>query len=228
MPKRKTKENPYKKRVRVYGGAGRLLAKDLMYLKTVINSEMHHFTQPLTRDLDDVGTVEPLNIIAQGDGVINRTGTSILPRFQSINFYITKNLAGPNHEAFRVIVFRYWGEASSVIPSVSVSEVLQDVNCLSFLNDDNTGSKGDRERRIEVHKSVLFTLDNVATTSRTFKWNITVNGLAKNIKDHIKYRSSNEEQPISGGFYMLIISDNSSFANKSEINLNAKINFYDN
>lgn len=218
-------------RVQIYGRAGKQLYKDVMYLKTLVNSEPHNFTAASSNNIDSTGVVISLNDIAVGDGITERTGTSLLPRWQSLNLTINKKItpAGTvDHETYRIILFRYWGEASSAAPAVTLAEVLQSSVENAFLNDDNTGSKGDRERRIEVHKSKFFTLDSVAQTARVFKWNVAVNGPQKKVKEHIKYRTQNTEQPVSGGFYLLIMSDNATGANKSAYKYNSKLVFYDN
>lgn len=230
-----TKRGPKYKRTRQYRARvsyrnpaiGKLSA-DVKYLKTVVNAEMNYFIFATTNNIDSVGRIDSLNNIPVGDDHNNRTGTSILPRFQSVNLHVNKSLTGPAHETIRVILFRYWGEETSQAPNVTIGDVLQSTSPLSYLNDDNAGKKGDRERRIEIHKSKLFTLDNVATTSRTWKWNVQVNGPNKNIKDHMKYRANVLEGPISGGFYLLQISDNATGANKAAFGVNCKLNYYDN
>lgn len=201
---------------------------DIKYLKTIINSELHEHVTNTSNNIDSTGSTYSLNTVVQGDSAATRTGNSILPRYQQINLNINKALSGPSHETFRVILFRYWGEQSSSAPSVTVSEILQTLDPRSFLNDDNCGAKGDRERRIEIHKSKLFTLDQVSDTSRTWKWNVNVNGLQTNTKQHIKFRSAATEEPVSGGFYILFISDNATGANKASFNIYSKLSFYDN
>jgi len=222
-----------KKRGRVYGRAGYQLYRDINYLRTLVNSELNSHQEVNTNNIDSTGEITNLDSIPQGDGENSRTGNSVLPRFLSVNININKKIAAGviDHETFRLILFRYWGEQTSAAPSVTVAEILDSFSAIgprSFLNEDNTGRKGDRERRIEVLKSKLFTLDNVAQTSRTWKWHIEVNGVNVQRKEHLKYRSSSTENPISGGFYILIISDNATGANKSSFNLHSKLNFHDN
>jgi len=139
-----------------------------------------------------------------------------------------KSTTGPSHETFRVILFRYWGEATSAAPAVTVAEVLESVGPHGFLNNDNTGARGDRERRIEVHKSKFFTMNNLAKLDLAYKWNINVNGMKVRDKEHIKYRSTATEQPVSGGFYFLFISTNATGANKASFDVHTKLSFYDN
>lgn len=215
-------------RVKVYGRAGKQLYKDVMYVKSLINSELHYHITTQSVNFDSTGIVIPMSVIPVGDSNVNRTGNSILPRYLNIYASVQKGLAGPDHETFRLILFRYWGEATNIAPVTSVNEILSSGNTYSFLNEDNTGSRGDRERRIEIHKNKYFTLDNVASTSRSIKWSVQVNGVGKQVKEHMKYRTTATEQAISGGFHLLLLSSNTTAANYSDIIFNAKLSFYDN
>ena len=157
------------KRVNIYGRAGAQLAKDVAYLGTLINSEMHSYTWTQTGNIDNVGVTHSLNSMAQGDAENERTGNSILPRYLSVNMNINKKITAAgtvDHETIRVILFRYWGEGTDALPTIAVADVLAAANPHSFLNENNTGKRGDRDRRIEIHKSKLFTLDSVASTPR--------------------------------------------------------------
>ncbi len=231
MPYRRNykKRGPVSKRVNVYGKAGVQLYRDVKYLKTLVNAELHHHIFGYSNNIDSNGAIQSMNNVPSGDSDSDRTGTSVLPRFMSVRLHVNKAISGPTHETVRVIIFRYWGAATSSAPVLSnISTILNTNDPLAYLQEENTGSKGDRERRIEVHKSKIFTLDQVSDTSRTYNWNIVVNGPDKQIKDHIKYRSQTTEQPISGGFYMLVITDNATGSNKSSINLRTKLGYYDN
>lgn len=221
-----------KQRFNNYKRGGKQLYKDVMYLKTLINSEPHTFTVAGSDNFTSTGAVHSLNRVPAGDGDHARTGTSMLPRYQQVNICIKKpatNDAGTiTHECCRLILFRYWGESSSAAPSVAPSEILDSLSPLSFLNDDNTGSKGDRERRIEILKSKVFNLNTNNKSQQNYKFNIQVNGPNQQEKQHIKYRASTTEDPISGGFYLLLISDNSSGTLLSALDYNAKLVYYDN
>lgn len=202
---------------------------DIRYLKSIINSELHEFHYNTSNNINAATPVVlGINQVAQTDTTSGRTGNSIMPRYQQIHLNVNKKLSGVDHETFRVIVFRYWGETTSAAPSVTISEVLRDSDPRSFLNPDNTGAKRDRERRIEVHKSKLFTLDTVSDTSRTWKWNINVNGTNVTDKQHIKYRTNTTEDPVSGGFYIAFVSDNPNATNLSSYQFYSKLSFYDN
>lgn len=207
------------------------LSKDVMYLKSIMNSEPKYHLLQLGIGLDDAGRIDSLSNIPQGDTHIQRNANSVLPRYLSIQATFVKNVnaSASDFETFKVIIFRYWGEATSAAPNVTPSEVLEQVSHKGFLNDDNTGKRRDRERRIEVHRSMYFTLDKIARTSKNVKINIKVNGPTKAVKDHIKFRSSTTEQPVSGGFYLLTITDNPDISSyKATLDWSSKLVFYDN
>ncbi len=204
---------------------------DMKYMKTLINAEMHiHTVFQSDAQVDNAGAVFSLNDVPVGDQGNFRTGISILPRFQSINITIQKNITGnaPENDVIRLMLFRYWGEGTDALPLVEVGDVLVDSQPYSYLNKDNTGRRGDRDRRIEVHKSKFFQLDKTTRTNATFKWNIKVNGPEKKIKDHIKFRDSMTDPPASGGFFLLIISDNGVAAEHATMTFNSNMKFYDN
>lgn len=209
-----------------YGAAGRQIVKDVMYLKTLINSEPHtHFVQS-SNNFNWNGYIVSLCNVPQDDTENGRTGNRILPRYINLNIHIEN---GNNNNLIRVIVFRYWGEATSAAPSVTASEVLRTTGSaycpLSHLNEDNVGPKGDRTRRIEILRNEMVSVDNIDKRCVALKWDIEMNGMAVSKKEHIEFRSSTTEDPISGGVYVLFAGKylgNDGFAMES------KLTFYDN
>lgn len=226
------KEGPVQKRVRIYGGAGKQLVNDVMYLKSVINSELHQHIVSQTHQITDLGRVISLCDVPQGDSANRRTGNSILPRYLSLYFTIRKNYAGGAsvvpHETVRFIVFQYSGENPTELADVQPSDVLETLNPLSFLNSEITGRAYDNTRRIKIIKSKLFTLDNYNSLSRTYKFNMEMNGMKVEPKQHTQFRSSETAQPASGGYFILVISDNGDATAQSEWIINSKFSFYDN
>lgn len=209
-----------------YAAAGHQVLKDVMYLKTLINSEPHnHFVQS-ANNFNWNGFVVSLCNVPQDDTNGGRTGNRILPRFLNLNVHIEN---GSNNNVIRVIVFRYWGEASGAFPLVTPAEVLRTIGTsycpLSHLNEDNVGPRGDRTRRIEVLRNEFVSLDNIERRCLALKFDIEMNGVAVSRKEHIEFRSSATEDPISGGVYIL-------FAGKYAVNdgfiLESKMTFYDN
>lgn len=218
---------PAPSRWSVYGSAGRQLVKDVMYLKTLINSEPHNWYQQLANNFNYNGLLYSLSDIPQGDNFNNRTGLRVLPRFLNVNWVVT---GGEANAVVRIVLFRYWGEQTSdAAPAVTPAEVMRTVGTafapLSHLNDNNTGPKGDRQRRIEVHKSELINLDRTERTQQVGKWDVEVNGMNTSRKEHIEYPAAATSEPVSGGFYILFLSNS---LTNSAMSLESKLTFYDN
>lgn len=232
MPYKNSRRRRKNSRYNTYSRAASQLAKDIAIIGSLVNSELHyHLSSEAVNDITFAGEVHSLSDIPQGDSVTTRAGNSVLPRYFNMNININKDITGPVHETIRLILFRYWGQSTSGTPSVpTVLDILTTKNPLSFLNPDNTGGVGRRSRRIEIKRTKLFTINNLSNTSRTFKFNINTNGpktpLAK--KSHIKFASSSTNPPISGGYYFLIISDNTDTTKESSFSYKAALNYYDN
>lgn len=228
--KRAIKRYPaVRKRYNVYAPAVKQLASDVMYLKGLINSERKYHVLQASNNYDYNGLIFSLADIPQGDAAINRDGNSILPRYLSVNYVIGATNSASTPIVIRMILFRYWGEATSGTPSVTTSEILSTTGTqfapLSHLNDNNTGSKGDRERRIEVLRNDLYSFDLVDKRDVTGSYNITMNN--GNLKEHIKYDAAATSQPTSGGLYILVISNDATSTN-ARFTFESKLTFYDN
>lgn len=211
----------------VYGAAGAQLAKDVLYLKSIINSEPHNFYVQSANNFSWNGIVVGLSGVTVGDTDNDRTGNRVLPRFLNINMHIS---SGEGNQVVRVILFRYWGEDSGAVPNVFPADVLRDVGTqyspLSHLNDSNTGQKGDRARRIEVLRSVFLNLDQIEMRAATLSWDVEVNGMNVQRKEHCEWSDNVlAVQPISGGFYVMFIANS---AVNAAYQLESKMVFYDN
>ena len=123
------------------------LARDVMYLKTLINSEPHHFYVNAGNNYNYNGAVVSLSNVAVGNLDTDRTGNRVLPRYLNVKWYVT---TGSVNNLARVMLIRYWGEATSAAPNVTISEVMRGTALgtvqapLAHLNEDNTGAVGDR------------------------------------------------------------------------------------
>lgn len=211
----------------VYGAAGMQLAKDVLYLKSLINSEPHNFYVQSANNFNWAGIVVPLSNVQQGVTDNDRTGNRVLPRYLNVNVRVS---SGEPNQYVRVLLFRYWGEATSASPTVTVAEVLRDTGTqfspLTHLNDDNTGPKGDRTRRIEVLRTAMVNLDQIEARAACLTWDVEVNGMTVQRKDHIEFGDNiGWQQPISGGFYMIFITNS---VTNCAYQLESKLVFYDN
>lgn len=75
--KRKRRPGPWKRRLNVYSAAGKQLWNDVKYLKSVINVEYKRRDRNLSNSVDNAGTMDALNLMAQGDTDVDRNGISI-------------------------------------------------------------------------------------------------------------------------------------------------------
>lgn len=238
MPSYPVSTTPYKRRRTTYtrrvtpsrwttyGNAGRQLARDVMYLKTLINSEPHHHYLGYSDNFNWNGLVVPLSIVPQGDTNASRTGDRILPRYLNVRWQV---ISATGNNVIRVMLFRYWGETPSGAPAVQANDIMRLLGAerapLSHLNDDITGQKGDRNRRIEVLRNELLNVDLVDRRAVTGDWDVEVNGMRSGKKEHVEYRSSALEEPVSGGFYLLFVGHSET---GDVVNLESKMTFYDN
>lgn len=223
-----------KRRANVYVPAVKQLASDVMYLKGIINSEPKNFYLTSQANFDWNGSVISLCDVAQGDSGNMRDGNRILPKYLSINCHINKDTAGNMHTTVRYIIFRWWGESANA-PGVSpfpgdilMGSVIGTTYApIGFLSNQITGQRGDRNRRIEVHRTGTITLDNVSKTCCDIKEVIKLNGKNQKVKEHIEYYDGGTAPPISGGFFMLFIQSTATGADV-QYTLNSHFTYYDN
>jgi len=237
VAKRVYRSQPVQKRMRVYAPAAKQLYSDVMYLKSIINSELKTHAVQSTNNFSYNGVVISLCNVPQGDGDKDRDGNTVLPRYLSVNghFGCGTLLTSGNGIIIRMIIFRYWGEStSSATGSIVVDpdEVIDAAGTvyapLSHLNPDNTGSRGDRTRRIEILKSEIYTaVPNSSCARKSFMLNLEMNGKNVNKKEHITFTNSTTAQPISGGLYIMFVS-NSATGTDAEYTIQTKLSFYDN
>jgi hypothetical protein len=223
-----------RKRARVYVPAVRQLASDVMYLKGLINSEPKNHYVTDSNNFDYNGVMVSLSSISStGTEAYARDGNRVLPRYLKLRMHINKSMTSAiPHNTFRYILFRWWGESpntAGVAPAVTdiIAGTGTQFAPLSPLVDSITGSKGDRTRRIEVHRTGFVTLDQVGKTSFDFDLNLELNGKGKSTKEHIEFYGDATAPPTSGGFFMLFVSDNVTAADLS-YQLYSHLTFYDN
>lgn len=233
MIKRARNNNALQKRVNVYGKAGYQLYKDVMYLKGLVNAEPKIHSVSASNNFGYNGVIVSLCDVPVGDNTNHRDGNRILPRYMNIKFHVNRLIASPtnSHSTIRYIVFRWWGESPNVAGvAPAVTDIIAFTGTqyapISQLNSAVTGSKGDRNRRIEVHRSSFITLDSVSKTAFDEDFNITLNG-DNAPKEHIEYYDSTTNPPTSGGFFILFINDNSVTSDVA-FYLASRLTFYDN
>lgn len=231
---------PVAKRVNVYGRAAGQLAKDVAYIASLVNSELHYLTTAASDNIDQTGDMISLAEVPQGDTPTTRTGNKILPRYLNVKLSLRKSMdpSAPTHETVRVMIFQWWGNESDNATPPTKAEVLGNVGTaslapLSHLNDNNTGRVGDMDRRIKVLYNAIHTFDLVSETSHMLDWNYEMNkvkpGQAPSKKQHIKFIDGSAQNVASGNIWLMIFSDNpDANAYKSAYYFQSKLSFYDN
>lgn len=220
-PYKKQAKKIYRKRARVYGKAGKQLYRDVMYLKGLINSELHFVNTTIAAtDITSTGNCISLSTVPQGDSNSERSGNTILPRWLVCSGSITAPNSALAFAVVRLIVFR-WKESSVPVPA----DVLQSLNVFSQLNDDNTGNKNDRSIEI-LYNETCYVVNGTSENVKLFNFNIDLNPSTKNTKDHIIYDGATTV-PYDNSIYMMYLSDDGATP-FPKLDCIVKLNFYDN
>lgn len=211
-------------RVKNYTRGGKQLYKDVMYLKSLVNSELHYLYNSYTgQTISSAGTIYHLSPISQNDTNYGRSGNTVLPRYLNIQVRLANFSGGITVvDTVRMMVFR-WKDNSTP----SVSDLFEDPTnpVYSPLNDNISGNSKDRQ--IDVIKSKLFLLGVPTPGNGTllYKKVIDLNPPAKQIKDHIKFNDVQTTDPV-GGIYMLLIGRQA--VNTASFEGSVKLSFHDN
>lgn len=223
-----------KKRARVYVPAVKQLYSDISYLKGIINSEPKQHYVTAANNCDYAGVVISLSDIPQGDTSASRDGNRVLPRYLKLRFHVNKNMTGgaATHLTVRYILFRWWGESPNAVginpvPADILGSLSTGYAPLSPLQNAIVGPRGDRNRRIEVHRTGMVTLDQVSRTCIDFDDNIEINGSRSAKKEHMEYFNATTAPPTSGGFFLMFVTDNATGTEMS-YTIYSTLTYYDN
>ncbi len=221
-------------RLQVYGGAARQLFNDVMYLKSIINSELHYLDVIQSNNLDYNGVVHSLSTIPVGDGPTDRTGLMVLPRGIDVRGFTGLTISGASAGLtikYRVILFQYWGDPLDSSSTPSPGDILQytgaSTSVFSPLNDDITGPPRDRARKIRVLADRLEVHCPYSHTATSLELHTDVNPVASEVKEHIKFYDTSTTAPISGGIFILLMSDQVT-GTYTQYGFTSRLQFYDN
>lgn len=223
MPYRKYKKSRRKysgiNRFRNYKRGGYQLAKDVLYLKSVINSELHEYRKQLSsQTCPSVGSVVHLTSIAQSDTFAGRTGNTILPKYINYRATISNSNAG-QEDTCRLIWFMWKDDTTPVI-----ADVLEYANPWSHLAREHKGNPRDRTLNILKDQSVSV-INGTDRQIVQLKGDIKMNPPGSRMPVHIKYddtATTNEHN----GLYLALIG--TQVTNYSLVNGEVLIKFYDN
>lgn len=216
---RKKKQSGFKRRARIYGRAGGQLYKDVMYIKSLVNSELHYVDNSYTgQNISSAGSIYHLSGISQGDTNSTRSGNSVLPRYLNL---IIKLQNGNADDVVRCMIFR-WKDNS--VPAMADIFENSSTPVYSPLNDNISGNVKDRKIDVLVTERIVL-IPNTSAEIVLWKENIDLNAPTKTVKDHIKYDDNTSTAPL-GGIYMLLVGRQPTTTTAMEGN--AKFSFHDN
>jgi len=179
------------------------------YLRTLVNSETHKLDTSTSGNVTTTATITHITAIAQGDGINQRTGNSILVNYIYMRTQIVLN-ASATTSMFRLLLIRDLQQVGDTAPALL--DVLTTADCNSFLNANNVG-------RFKILHDCVYSLDNAQRKQLFFKKYIKLN-------QHVRYNGSASSDIQKGGIYLMVLSDQTT--NPVQIYNNVRINWHDN
>lgn len=207
-----------KRRFRHYTRGLTQLGHDMLYVKSLINSELHYDYSSYNTTISSTGSIHHLTAVAQDDTNTGRSGNSILPRYLNLLFKFQNDNA---LDWIRFMVFR-WKDNSTP----TIADIVEDSSnpVFSPLNDNIAGNR--KDRKIDVIKNKTFVFGDASYSNAIqYKKMIDLNPPVKQMKDHVKYDNTTTTSPM-GGIYIMVVGIQA--VNLSSLSGMAKLSFHDN
>lgn len=218
LPKKKRNTN---KRWKIYGKAGWQLANDVLYLKSVINSELHQLENTIATNLSvpSTGGMVHLSPVGQGDASYQRSGISILPKYLNARLILEQNIAD-TYSSARLIFFM-WKDSSTPV----IADILENTTVTSHYNHYNkAGSKRDRD--FQILSDTTYALTNKGDTHyKNIKIDMPMNPVGNKYPVHIRYDGSATTAEMNG-LYLAYVSNQ--LNDYPRLNGEVVFRFYDN
>lgn len=211
------------KRGQIYGRAGYQLYKDVNYLRTLINSELHNVIYTYSgSSVSNTAVLSSVSTISQGDTIATRSGDKVLPR------YLSGNLCWENGSAatagvqddIRFTIF-IWKDNTTP----TQSDIYANNTPFSHLADKNSGNGQDRKMVILYTKNFSL-INGTERQARNMKFNIQLNHAKIRRKMHIGYDGATST-PYMNGIYIYYLGTNSA-TDVSTLSGEIKMSFHDN
>ncbi len=209
------RQNATPGRFQVYSSAGKQLMQDVLYLKSLINSEMHFYNTNLSHFPTTAGLVTHLSSISIGDDADKRTGDYVLPRYLEFRLRI---IAGSTDCCLRMVVFR-WNQATTP----AVLSVLEALRTTSFYTRKYQGSHGDTGV-FDILCDKTWTVSDQWQPVLLPIFDCEINN-PKSPPRHIHFDGISTTDPI-GGLYYILISDDA--AGLTQVSVEARLHYLDN
>lgn len=202
------------------------MAKDLLYLKSIINCELKKKTGAVTNTaLTSTGAIVHLTAISQGDTADTRDGETILLKYYHMNLslYKSQNASARAQEVVRIIVFMWHQQTTPTVTSV-----LEDVSVYSPYERANMGKKDD-DRIFTVLCDKRYALSKTATDIYVDTIDCKLNPNPHKMK-HTHFNNANTDNEINGVYMILLAEEAAGSADnlKTVINYQERIRWYDN
>lgn len=224
---------PQGQRKRKYGGkarynnyrrGGKQLYKDVMYLKSLVNSELHYDYASYTgQNISSSGSIYHLSAIPQDDTNYGRSGNTVLPRYLNLQIRLVGDTTSPTPviDTVRMLIFRWKDNSTPAIADVFENSSMP---VYSPLNDNVSGNT--KDRKIDVIKNKVFNLGKEANSLVVFyKKVMDLNPPNNQVKSHIKFNDAVTTAP-QGGIYMILVGRQPSYSTGFEGM--HKLSFHDN
>ncbi len=217
--KRRGKQAMGRKRYGAYRRGANQLYGDVMYLKSIINSELHQRGHSYSQNILNVGTVDHISDVGQGDTMFTRSGNSILPKFINIRWSVDNAVSGVS-DTVRII-FLIWKDNSTP----TIADLLDNASPFSHYHYENAGTKRDTKFKILYDKS--FSIAQ-GTAKQKIGGTIDLKMNAPGVKNpvHIRYADASTTNEFNG-LYMVTIGLHTA-GNSSDLNGQVLFKYYDN
>ena len=184
-------------------------AKDIWYLKGLVNSEMLHRTNSGSTTSNSTGTLTLLNGFGQDDTASGRTGNSVLMRNVLVRLVFTQHPTAISTQ-YRVMIVLDTQQISDTNPSVT--DILESANPLSTLKVGNAG-------RFKILKSWMFTTDDDKGQTKVINY-------YKDMRMHTRFNGIADTDIQKNGIYLVTICNQAT--NTPTFDYYWKVGYHDN
>lgn len=187
-------------------------AKDIWYIKGLINSERMYKDLNLFNNISTSGSVFPLTDISMGDGTAQRTGNSILVRSLSYRYSVEINSSVTNNTRVLMLLVQDTQQIADTTPTIT--DVLDSSTPESLLSRTNAG-------RFKVLKRKSFHL-----TPPSGGDPLKEHSGYLNLYSHVRYNGTTATDIQKGGYYLMFLS--SETTNTPTVRGNFRLGYHDN
>lgn len=199
------------------------LSKEVNYLKSIINSELHFKSNPVIAKLiPDTASITGLSAIIQGTNAGQRNGNSILPKYVNCKCTLTKRPGQTKLTEVVRVIFFLWKEAKEPL----ITDLLESSDVFSFYNREQKGGNP-RDRGMTILHDKSYTLIKDFKPVVNLKIDMRMNRPGQKNPVHIVYNASSASSA-RNGLFMALIGQETSAAQQAEFDGQILFKFYDN